>query len=159
MIIYKILRGAHLMKVWVWILGKIQNSFYWNCFSKQLNYQKKCVPYFVTSFSVEAAMLLIIVKQNVTLKFVSLNIWESLHVQTGKNIKSTKNYAVRDHILVCNNKTKHLSEPLWCYFLKTYHIWFCVIVFSSQPLDKWLLSLSTYLVTILQLFYFHIVYW
>ena len=42
---------------------------------------KEIVPYFVTSFNVVAAMLLIMVKPNVTLRFVSLNIWESLHVQ------------------------------------------------------------------------------
>ena len=35
----------------------------------------------VTSFSVVAAMLLIMVKTNVTLRFVSLNVWESLHIQ------------------------------------------------------------------------------
>ena len=43
-------------------------------------YQKKCVPYFATSFSVVAAMLLIMVKPNATLRFVYLDIWESLHV-------------------------------------------------------------------------------
>ena len=51
---------------------------------------KACVPYFVTSFSVVAAMLLIMVKPNIALS-------------TGKNIKSNKNSAVRDHMLVCNN--------------------------------------------------------
>ena len=35
---------------------------------------KEIVPYFVTSFNVVAAMLLIMVKPNVTLRFVSLNI-------------------------------------------------------------------------------------
>ena len=42
------------------------------------------------------------VKLNVTLRFLSLNIWEPLQC-TGKNIKPTKNSAVRDHTLVCNN--------------------------------------------------------
>ena len=43
-------------------------------------------------------MLLFMVKPNITLSFVFLNIWES-----GKSIKSTKNSAVLDHMLVCNN--------------------------------------------------------
>ena len=43
--------------------------------------QKKCFPYFVTSFGLVAEMLLITVKPNVNLRFVSLNIWKSLHVQ------------------------------------------------------------------------------
>ena len=42
---------------------------------------KEIRPNFVRSFSVVAAMLLIMVKPNVTLRFVYLNIWESLHVQ------------------------------------------------------------------------------
>ena len=46
-------------------------------------------------------MLLIMVKPNVTQRFVSLNIWESLHVQVKTN--SSKNFAVRDHMLVCNS--------------------------------------------------------
>ena len=42
---------------------------------------KKCVPHFVTSFSVVAAVLLIMFKLNVSLRFVSSNIRESLYVQ------------------------------------------------------------------------------
>ena len=48
---------------------------------KDIKYQKKPVPYFVTSYSVIAAMLLTTINPNVTLRFVYLNIWESLHVQ------------------------------------------------------------------------------
>ena len=48
---------------------------------KDIKYQKKLVPYFVTSYSVIAAMLLTTINPNVTLRFVYLNIWESLHVQ------------------------------------------------------------------------------
>ena len=41
-------------------------------------------------------MLLIMVKPNVTLRFVSLNIWESLHVQVYQKF-------CRRDMLVCNN--------------------------------------------------------
>ena len=44
-------------------------------------YEKNRLPYFVTSFSVVAAMLLFMVKPNVTLGFVPLDIWESLDIQ------------------------------------------------------------------------------
>ena len=47
-------------------------------------------------------MLLIMVKPNFTLRFVSVSIW-GVSARTGKNIKFTKNSAVRDHMLVCNN--------------------------------------------------------
>ena len=47
-------------------------------------------------------MLLIMVKPNVTLRFVSVSIW-GVSARTGKNIKFTKNSAVHDHMLVCNN--------------------------------------------------------
>ena len=92
-------------------------------------------------------MLLIMVKPNVTLRLVSLNIWES--ARTGKNIKSTKNSAVRDgtndfkiklqeNLLIhCDvpqlNKTSE-SAPLRCYSLKTYHICsFASLYCSSEP--------------------------
>ena len=80
---------------------------------------------------------------------------------TDKNIKSTKNFAVRDLILVCGNivsfegfsvlanrmndlriklqenPLKHLSRPLWCYSLKKYHICsFTLLCCSSERLDK-----------------------
>ena len=55
-------------------------------------------------------MLLIIVKPNVALRFVSLNIWES--ARPGKNIKSTKNPAVRDHKLVCNNNIVSFEDTI-----------------------------------------------
>ena len=48
-----------------------------------------------------AAMLLNMVKPNITVRFKSLNIWKSLHA--GKVIKSTKNSAVHHHMLVCDN--------------------------------------------------------
>ena len=43
------------------------------------------------------------VKPKVTLSFVSLNIWEYLHVQVKILIKSIKSPDVRDDMLVCNN--------------------------------------------------------
>ena len=89
---------------------------------------------------------------------------------TGKNIKSTKNYAMHDHMLVCNNVVsfedfyvlangtndfriilqesplihpdgshlkKHLSQPLLCYSLKTYHMCsFTSLYCSSKSFDK-----------------------
>ena len=65
-------------------------------------YQKKCVPYFFASFSVVASMLLIMVKEKRHFRIrVSEHMGVSAH--TGKNIKSTKNSAVRDHRLVCNS--------------------------------------------------------
>ena len=42
------------------------------------------------------------VRPNVTLRFVSLNIWKSLHIQV-KTSSLPKNSAVRDYMLVCNN--------------------------------------------------------
>ena len=59
-------------------------------------YQKKCIPYFVTSLSVVAAMLLIMVKPNVSEHM-------GISARTGKNMKCAKNYVVRDHMVVCNN--------------------------------------------------------
>ena len=44
-------------------------------------YKKKCIPYFVTNFSAVAETLFIMVKQNVILRLVHPNIWESLYVQ------------------------------------------------------------------------------
>ena len=44
-------------------------------------------------------MLLIMVKPNVTLRFVSLNIWESLHVQ----LKTSSLPKILLCVLVCNN--------------------------------------------------------
>ena len=67
----------------------------------KIKYQKKCIPYFVTSFSKVAAMLLIMVKPSITLRSVSLNICESLHVQV--KTSSLPKIVVRDHVLVCNN--------------------------------------------------------
>ena len=65
-------------------------------------YQKKFVPYFVTSFSVLAAMLLIMVKPNVILRFVSRNIWDSLHSKIKIKISDLPK-VMRDYMLVCNN--------------------------------------------------------
>ena len=53
------------------------------------------------SFSVVAAMLLIMVKPNVTLRFASLNIWESLHVLV--KTSCLPKILLCDHMLVCNN--------------------------------------------------------
>ena len=47
-------------------------------------------------------MLLIMVKPNVAFK-VRVSEHMRVSARTGKNIKSTKNSAVRDHMLVCNN--------------------------------------------------------
>ena len=63
-------------------------------------YQKKCVSYFVTSFSVVAAMLLILIKPNFKVP-VSEHIGVS--ARTDKGIEFTKNSAVCDHMLVCDN--------------------------------------------------------
>ena len=46
-------------------------------------------------------MLLVMVKANFTLRFMSLNIWESLHVQV--KISSLPKILLCDHRLVCNN--------------------------------------------------------
>ena len=47
-------------------------------------------------------MLLITVKPNVTLRFVSLNIWELLHIQV--KISSLPSLSsLRDQMLVCDN--------------------------------------------------------
>ena len=76
-------------------------------------YQKKCVPYFITSFSIVATMLLIMVRPNITLRFVSEHM--GIFALTGKNIKSTKNSALHDHMLVCNNIVTFLfwlMEPM-----------------------------------------------
>ena len=58
----------------------------------KIKYLSKCVSYFATSVSVVAAILLIMAKLSVTLRFVCLSIWESLNVQV-KIFKSSKNYA------------------------------------------------------------------
>ena len=62
---------------------------------------KEIVPYFVTSFNVVAAMLLIMVKPNIILRFVSLNIWTSLHVQV--QTSSLTKILLRVIMLVCDN--------------------------------------------------------
>ena len=51
-------------------------------------YQKKCVSCFVTHFGIVAAALLIMVKPNPILRFVSLNVWESVHVQAKASSQS-----------------------------------------------------------------------
>ena len=45
-----------------------------------------------------------------------------------------------------HSRTKHLSQPLWYYSLKTYYICsFKLLYYSSELLDEWILSSSIYL--------------
>ena len=66
-------------------------------------YQKICSPFFVTSFSVVAAMLLIMVERNVTGYKICVSEHMEVSARTGKSIKSTKNSGAFDHMLVCNS--------------------------------------------------------
>ena len=75
----------------------------------------------VTSFSVVAAMLLIMVKTNVTLRFVSLNVSESLHIQ----VKTS-------------SLPKDLPCVIICYFIINCIFWrrFCSGQWKQRFLNK-----------------------
>ena len=83
-------------------------------------YPKKCIPYFVTNFSIYYGK---------TKRHFKVRVSEQTGVsaRTGKNIKSTKNYAVGDHVLVCDDIVsfeehlkKHLTIPIF-FFIRKQH--------------------------------------
>ena len=53
--------------------------------------------------------LLIVVKRNVILRFVSLNIWESMHIQVKKSSLPNNTFG---NMLVCNNIVSFKDFPV-----------------------------------------------
>ena len=71
-------------------------------------YPKKCIPYFLTNFSIYYGK---------PKRHFKIRVSEQMGVstRTGKNIKSRKNCAVGDHVLVCDDIVsfeEHLKKHL-----------------------------------------------